>query len=117
MQPINASSPFMSLPKDGIVQVPVAKQKEQLEKQVEEFASVLYTQMFSEMREAGKSGTDEEEGGGVFGGGDTDNFMHLMDEKLAKSFVAQGGNTLKDSLFKQLAGRIDEQAQAKGGGK
>ncbi|MDB5096725.1 MAG: hypothetical protein JWM80_1146 [Cyanobacteria bacterium RYN_339] len=117
MQPINPTQAFLQIPKDGLQQPTVETQKVQLKGKVEEFATVLYAQMFAEMRESGKSEEDEENS--VFGGGDTNMFMHFMDEEVGRTFVKQGGNALTDALFKQLAGRLETQAnqkQQEGGG-
>jgi Rod binding domain-containing protein len=110
MEPIKPKSPFMALPTEGIVAVPKEAQKAQLKGQVEEFASLLYAQMFQEMRESGK-GDEEEEGNSVFGGGDTSMFMHFLDESVGRNFIKQGGGGLNDALLKQLSTRLDTQAQ------
>ena len=115
MQPIKPTPTFLQIPQDGLQQPSVVMQKEQLKTKVEEFATVLYAQMFAEMREAGKSEEDEENS--VFGGGDTNMFMHFMDEEVGKTFVKQGGNALTSALYKQLAQRLDIQAQQKEGSK
>lgn len=112
MQPINPASSFVPIPKDGITPPTVEQQQAQLKTQVEEFASILYSQMFQEMREAGKVSDDDENS--VFGGGDTDYFMHFLDESVGHNFVKQGGNSLGDALYRQLSGRLSSQAQ--GGG-
>ena len=113
MQPITPSplTPF-SLTQSGITPTTPAQQKEMLKGQVEEFASLLYAQMFEEMREAGKSEDDEENS--VFGGGDTDAFMHFMDEAVGKNFMHQGGGSLGDSLYKQLSRNLDAKKPAGG---
>lgn len=113
MQPITPTPAFLPVPQDGLQHPSVEQQKVQLKSQVEEFATVLYAQMFQQMREAGKS--DEDEENSVFGGGDTNMFMHFVDEQVGRTFVKQGGNALTDALYKQLAGRLDTQAQQGGG--
>jgi Rod binding domain-containing protein len=115
MQPITTNSSFLAIPKEGLAHPTVEQQKVQLKAQVEEFATVLYAEMFQEMREAGKS--DEDEENSVFGGGDTNMFMHFVDEQVGRNFSKQGGNALTDALYKQLASRLDTQAtQQQGGG-
>lgn len=114
MDPIIQPSQMRSLPGEGIQKnIPLAQQQAQLKGQVEEFATFLYAQMFGEMRDAGKAEGEEEEGS-IFGGGDTNYFMHFLDESVGRSFIHQGGSGLSDSLYKQLAGRLGIQAQ--GGG-
>lgn len=108
MQPIPPPS-FVPLPPAGFSFVkPTAQAREaELKKAVDEFASVLYSQMFREMRE---SGVDENEEG-IFGGGDTNMFMHLMDQEIGKAYAASGGNGLKEALYRQLSGRLATQAE------
>lgn len=113
MQPIQPPK-FVPLPPAGFsFAKPTAEAREvELKKQVEEFASVLYAQMFREMRESGiveKEGEDGEEG--IFGGGDTNMFMHLMDQEVGKSFASAGGNGLKEALYRQLSSRMATQAE------
>ena len=112
MQPIPPPS-FLHLPQAGFsYQKPTAEAREgELKKAVDEFASVLYSQMFREMREAGKSDEDEES---IFGGGDTNMFMHLMDQEVGKAYAAAGGNGLKEALYRQLSGRMATQVETKG---
>lgn len=113
MQPITPPS-FLHLPAAGFsYQKPTAEAREaELKKAVDEFASVLYAQMFREMREAGKAGEDDEES--IFGGGDTNMFMHLMDQEVGKAYAAAGGNGLKEALYRQLSGRMANQVEPKG---
>lgn len=112
MQPIPSSS-FLPLPStEGWTRPTVAEDRTRLEKQVEEFASVLYAQMFGEMRRTAAAGKDEDEEGamgGGFGGGDSEYFMHLFDEQVGKKFAAQGGDALVQALKRQMLGRYDEQ--------
>lgn len=112
MQPIQPPS-FLHLPPAGFsYQKPGPEAKEaELKKAVDEFASVLYTQMFREMRETGQSDEDEES---IFGGGDTNMFMHLMDQEVGKAYTAAGGNGLKEALYRQLSGRMATQDEPKG---
>lgn len=112
MQPITPPS-FLHLPPAGFsYQKPTAEVQEAgLKKAVDEFASVLYAQMFREMRESGKSEEDEES---IFGGGDTNMFMHLMDQEVGKAYAAAGGNGLKEALYRQLSGRMANQVETKG---
>lgn len=113
MQPITPPS-FLHLPQAGFsYQKPDAASREvELKKAVEDFASVLYTQMFREMREAGKTGEEDEES--IFGGGDTNMFMHLMDQEVGKAYASAGGNGLKEALYRQLSGRMATQVETKG---
>ncbi len=112
MQPIQPPS-FLHLPQAGFsYQKPTAEVREaELKKAVTEFASVLYSQMFREMRESGKTEEDEES---IFGGGDTNMFMHLMDQEVGKAYAAAGGNGLKEALYRQLSGRMANQVEPKG---
>ncbi len=112
MQPINPRSTFIPMTPEGLQTPTTAETKVKLEGQVEEFATLLYAQMFTEMREAGKNEDDESES--VFGGGDTDMFMSFVDQQVGKNFSHQGGSGLKDALLRQLTERLD--TQAKGGG-
>ena len=116
MQPINQPS-FLTLPQAGFsYQKPTAEMQDAaLKKQVDEFSSILYSQMFSEMRNSGKSEDDEEES--IFGGGDTNMFMHLMDQEVGKAFAASGGNSLKEALYRQLSSRMATQVDREGAGK
>jgi Rod binding domain-containing protein len=100
MQPI-LSPTFLPIPQPGLQQPTAAARQAALEKAVDDFASVLFSQMFREMRESG----DSEDGDAVFGGGDTGVLMHLMDEQLGKSYVASGGNTLREVMLRQLTSR------------
>lgn len=108
MQPIQPPK-LLALPTPGFsFTPPTAEAREvELKRAVTEFAAVLYTQMFSEMRQAGKSEDDEEEG--ILGGGDSNMFMHLMDQEVGKAYATAGGNGLKEALYRQLSGRMASQ--------
>lgn len=116
MQPIPTTN-FLPLPStDGWTKPSLAEDRQRLEQKVEEFASVLYAQMFGEMRRAAASGKEDEEEGvmgqsGGFGGGDSEYFMHLFDEQVGKQFAARGGDSLVEALKRQMLGRYDAQAQ------
>ncbi|MEB3221503.1 MAG: hypothetical protein VKS61_05450 [Candidatus Sericytochromatia bacterium] len=100
MQPI-VTPTFLPIPQPGLQKPTAAARKAELEKAVDDFATVLFSQMFREMREAGEA----QDGDAVFGGGDTGVLMHLMDEQLGKSYVASGGSTLRDAMLRQLTSR------------
>jgi Rod binding domain-containing protein len=110
MEPIKPNPPFMPLAHEGFTAATLDVQKTRLKAQVEDFASLLYAQMFEQMRESGK-GEEEDEGNSVFGGGDTSMFMHFLDESVGRNFIKQGGGGLNDALLKQLSTRLDTQAQ------
>ena len=113
MEPIKPISIHPLPPAGFSFTKPTAEAREaELKKTVNEFASVLYSQMFREMRESGiveKEGEDGEEG--IFGGGDSNMFMHLMDQEVGKSFASAGGNGLKEALYRQLSGQMKTQAE------
>ncbi len=123
MQLTNASSPLMPIPpassslapipQNGITHPSLVQKQAQLKEQADQFAAVLYSEMFTEMREAGKNNDDDDQDS-LFGGGDTDMFMTLLDQKVGQTFSKQSGTGLADSLYKQLAGRLDAE---QGGGK
>lgn len=113
MQPINLRPSFMSIPAEGLHKPSHAEQQESLRGQVDEFASLLYAQMFRQMRE---SGQNEEEGEGIFGGGDTNLFMNFLDEEVGKTFVKQGGSGLRDALYRQMSQNLDK-VEGQGGGR
>lgn len=116
MQPIPTTS-FMPLPStEGWTRPTVAQNRDRLEQQVEEFAAVLYSQMFGEMRRAAATAKEDDEEGlfgnsGGFGGGDSEYFMHLFDEQVGKRFAARGGDSLVEALKRQMLSRYDAQAQ------
>lgn len=103
MQPISPPT-FLPIPQPGLQKPSEAARKAQLEQAVDDFASVLFAQMFREMREIG-GGENGEDGDSVFGGGDTGVLMHLMDEQLARSYVASGGSGLREVMLRQLMAR------------
>jgi Rod binding domain-containing protein len=115
MQPITPPS-FLQLPQPGFsYQKPTAETREaELKKAVDEFAAVLYSQMFREMREAGKTEGAEDGEESIFGGGDSNMFMHLMDQEVGKAYAASGGNGLKEALYRQLSGRMATQVEREG---
>lgn len=80
-----------------------------IQEQVDEFAGVIFSQLVREMREAGQS----EEGEGIFGGGNTNMFMHLFDQQVGRALAEQGAGGLKDALYDQLSSTLRAQ-QAKG---
>lgn len=94
----------------GVLKPGSAAYGEKLEEQVEEFAGLIFSQLVREMREAGAS----EEGEGIFGGGDTNMFMHLFDQQVGRALAEQGAGGLKDALKNQLSNTLREQQQAKG---
>ncbi|MEB3197116.1 MAG: rod-binding protein [Candidatus Sericytochromatia bacterium] len=111
MQPI-ASPAFLPLPAAGFQKPDAAARENQLKQAVDDFASILFSQMFREMREAGK---DEDEGS-VFGGGDTNLFMHLMDQELGDSYARAGGNPLREAMLRQLNKPTDPALTGRQGG-
>ena len=109
MQPINPN-PFFKVPEASWAPPTPEQQQAKLEGQVEEFASLLYAQMFQQMREASK-GEDEE--GGLFGG-DSEMFAHFFDQQVGKAFAAQEGNGLKQALWQQMSQTLEAQVKAQG---
>lgn len=113
MQPITPNLNSFKIPAAGWTPPTEEQRATQLKGQVEEFASLLYAQMFQQMREASKSDNDEE-GGGLFGG-DSDMFASFFDQQVGKVFAAQEGNGLKEALWKQMSKTLEAQsAKAKG---
>jgi Rod binding domain-containing protein len=111
MQPINPNT-FHKVPAAGWAPMTPEQQEAKLKGQVDEFASLLYAQMFQQMREASKS--DDEEGGGLFGG-DSEMFAHFFDQQVGKAFAAGDGNGLKQALWQQMSKTLEAQ-QVKAGG-
>lgn len=69
----------------------------ELKKAAEDFAGMLFAQMFSEMR-----GTPDEEGS-LFGGEqDTEMFMGFFDQAIGEKYVSTGGNGIAEQLYQQL---------------
>lgn len=91
----------------------LADQETKLKSTVEQFAAVLYAQMFEEMRKAGDDQDDN--GDSAFGGGDTDMFMSMFDQKLGQTLAHQSGSSLATALYKQLSGRLEAQNRSEGG--
>lgn len=111
MQPILTPT-FMPLPAAGY-QPPTGAQREaQLKKAVDDFSSILFAQMFREMRESA-GGEDEE---GIFGGGDTNVLMHLMDQELGQAYTSASANTLRDAMLRQLLRQDGQDPTQKGAG-
>jgi Rod binding domain-containing protein len=114
MQPITPNPNSFKIPAAGWTPPTDEQRAAQLKGQVEEFASLLYAQMFEQMREASKSDDDEENGGGLFGG-DSQLFASYFDQQVGKVFAAQEGNGLKEALWKQMSKTLEAQsAKAKG---
>ena len=112
MQPITPNPNSFKIPAAGWTPPTQEQRAEQLKGQVEEFASLLYAQMFQQMREAAKS--DDEENGGLFGG-DSEMFASYFDQQVGKVFASQEGNGLKEALWKQMSKTLEAQsAKAKG---
>lgn len=109
MQPVFTPTKLAPLTSAGF-QMPTAEEKAAvLNKQVDEFAALLYAQMFRQMRESSES----EEGQGLFGGGDTYLFADFFDKEIGKTFAAGDGGALKEGLRRQLESALEAQ-QAKG---
>ncbi|MEB3283810.1 MAG: hypothetical protein VKN33_00805 [Candidatus Sericytochromatia bacterium] len=109
MQPIVAPT-FLPMPVEGFQKPSSAAREEQLKKAVDDFASILFSQMFREMRESA-AGEDE---GGIFGGGDTNVLMHLMDQELAQAYTTASGNTLREAMLHQLLRQDGQDPTQKG---
>lgn len=109
MQPINPNT-FYKVPATGWAPPTPDEQEAKLKGQVEEFASLLYAQMFQQMREAAKG---ENEEGGLFGG-DSAMFAHFFDQQVGKAFAAQEGNGLKQALWQQMSQTLAAQVKAQG---
>jgi Rod binding domain-containing protein len=111
MQPILAPT-FMPMPLQGYQKPTGAEREAQLKKAVDDFASILFSQMFREMRESA-GGEDE---GGIFGGGDTNVLMHLMDQELGKAYTTASGNTLREAMLRQLLRQDGQEPTQRGAG-
>lgn len=94
----------------GVLKPGSAAYAGKIEEQVDEFAGLIFSQLVREMREAGQS----EENEGIFGGGDTNMFMHLFDQQVGAALAKQGAGGLKDALHDQLSSMLRAQQQAKG---
>lgn len=111
MQPINPNT-FFKVPAAGWAPMTHQEQETKLKGQVDEFAAMLYAQMFQQMREAAKS-DDEENGGGMFGG-DSEMFAHFFDQQVGRVFAAGDGNNLKQALWQQMSKTLEAQVKAGG---
>jgi Rod binding domain-containing protein len=117
MQPITPNPNLYKIPAPGWTPPTDEQRSKQLEGQVEEFASLLYAQMFQQMREASKVSDegDEEGGGGGMFGGDSEMFASYFDQQVGKVFAHQAGNGLKQALWEQMSKTLEAQnAKAKG---
>ena len=109
MQPISPPA-FFKIPEPGWAPPTAEAQAARLDAQVEEFASLLYAQMFQQMREAAQ-GEDGE--GGLFSG-NAAMFAHFFDQQVGKAFASAEGNGLKEALRQQLSKTLEAQSKAKG---
>ena len=110
MQPITPNT-FFKVPAAGWTPPTASEQEAKLKGQVEDFASLLYAQMFQQIRESAKS---EDEEGGLFGG-DSAMFAHFFDQQVGKAFAAQEGNALKEALWQQMSKTLEAQQRKAGG--
>jgi Rod binding domain-containing protein len=109
MQPIKSALQAIPLPATGWSPPTPETQHVKLKGQAEEFAGLLYAQLFKAMREASDSSE-----GGLFGG-DSDMFSTFFDQKIGKTFAEQGGNALEAALDRQLTSKLDAQEKIQGG--
>jgi Rod binding domain-containing protein len=84
-----------------------AKEDPKLRQASDDFAAVLFSQMFAEMRP--KPGEDGES---LFGGEqDTELFMDMFDMSIGQKYVASG-NPIADQLYQQLIGKKSPGSQS-----
>lgn len=81
---------------DATVQAPTQKTPN-LEEASKEFVSMLYSYMFSQMRE---SGSDQENG--LFSGPHVNMLMGFLDQEIGKKMAYSEGSGLADALLRQL---------------
>lgn len=113
MQPINPINNF-KVPAAGWAPPTAEQQETKLKGQVDEFAAMLYAQMFQQMREAGKSDDDEEGGGGGMFGGDSEMFASFFDQQVGRAFASREGDGLKQTLWQQMSKTLEAQVKGQG---
>ena len=70
-----------------------------------DFTSILFSDMFRSMRgNPDDRDSEEDGGGGFFGGENVDMFMGFLDQEIGKKFAEQGGKDMVDALYHQLKG-------------
>lgn len=81
------------------------KDDKELKEACKDFASILFSQMFTAMRGNPDEETDEEgKSNSLFGGENMYMFLGFLDQEMGKKFSEQDGTDLINNLYHQLKG-------------